>query len=187
MACISVTGSCSSIRGGVWLALFLLESKSQGNQERSLGGTCWLIHCALHCLQKTLHVFRSTWVSQEGCHSCQLCRSNAVGMGRYCHILLPLSSLLTAMLIQIKSHVSKIGLLKNLQGQLPEKPRHLENVTHDNYLGEQRSIPFKGHTSSHSLLSHKQPGLGPLGLDRRHPPIRSNLCPTLLPTLASVG
>lgn len=52
-------------------------------------------------------------------------------------------------------------------------------------MGERRSSFFKGRTRSHPLLlSHKQPGLGPLNLNRR-PPTHRNLCPTLLPTLAS--
>lgn len=73
----------------------------------------------------------------------------------------------------------------DLRSSLPENPRHLENLTQDSYLGEWRSIPFRRRTSSHSLLvSHKQPGLGPLNLDRR-PLTCSSLYLTLLNTLAS--
>lgn len=139
---------------------------------------------------ETLHVFQSARVSQGGCHSRQLCRSNAVGMSGaatdHCLCLLFLTAVpISDQVSGLKDWIS----LKNLQAWLPEKPRHLEDLTQDNYLGEWRNSPFKGCTSSHSLLlSHKQSGLGPLSLDRR-PPIRSNLCPTasstLLPTLAS--
>lgn len=135
---------------------------------------------------ETSNVFRSTRVSQGGHHSCQLCGNNSVGTAGAAADRLPLPSPLIAVLIsdQVSGLKDRISL-KDLQEQLPENPRHLENLTQDNYLGEWRSIPFRGCTSSHSLLvSHKQPGLGPLSLDRR-PLTCSSLYLTLLNTLAS--